>query len=493
MHFGYPSEPPTLDPLAPAGAAASTRDILRPMLPALFSLDDRLRPRPDLVAAWPRKRDITTGPFTVRLELRRAEWSDGRAITSSDVRFSWQRLRAGPTGYRYRFLHDVQVLGPRTLRLHFDRPVRRWWALFSIDDMVLPAHAYSARWKDGPTVSGGPFVFAGWTRGLEIDLTRNERYWSKARVGAIKVEFVPEDETRLKLVQRRELDAFYSAGDANMGRRANAFGFERTTRALAGGPAASGAWAAAWFELDLDPDRIQAPLAAAIGEAMDPSLAAEIFEDSGQTADGIPARFPVPGARSENGPAVPGPWAGRGSIPEAKRMLAGGSVGRVIAGGGTATVSLAFDRDSGAAQIAGFVHFRLLPIGVRAELVGLDTADFEDLVASAKAPPAVVRLRRGADAPDAAAYVFGGLGSAETAADHVNGSEIARPATLQAEPVTGLDSASWTAAERDLAMAHTAYPLVRIREWIVGRGLDGPQATGTSSGPLWNAATWRFD
>ena len=185
-----------------------------------------------------------------------------------------------------------------------------------------------------------------------------------------------------------------------------------------------------------------------------------------------------------------GPWAGRGNVDLARRALASGATGRVVNSGGSVTVTMAFDSDSGGAQIAGFVHFRLLPLRIRAELVGLETADFENLVSSHAAPPAVIRLRRGADAPDASAYVFGKLGSAESAAADVTGAETT--SALRAKPMTGLDPAAWSAAQRDLANAHAVYPLVRSREWIVGRDLAGPQATGTSAGPLWNIATWRF-
>ena len=52
--------------------------------------------------------------------------------------------------------------------------MRRWWSLFSIDDMVLPEHAYSADWGRGPTVSGGPFEVDSWSDGLRVRLKRND-------------------------------------------------------------------------------------------------------------------------------------------------------------------------------------------------------------------------------------------------------------------------------------------------------------------------------
>lgn len=496
LRFGYPSEPPTLDPLAPTGMSAATRDILRPTLPALFALDEKLQPKPELADGWPSERDITTTPFTVRLKLREAQWSDGKPIIARDVRFSWEKLRVGPGGYRYRYLTNVQVLGSRTLRLHFDKPMRRWWSLFSLDDMVLPAHAYTRAWKDKPTVAGGPFAFKEWTKGLKISLVRNEAYWDKARVGAIDVLFVPSDEIRLKLLDRRQLDAFFAPGDSNLGRRAAAYGFRRTSEPLDGDPAASGVWASAWWELDIDPGRTGPAVAEAMGMAVDPALAAEIFEDSGQIANGIPRRFPARGPKAEQKPALAGPWGGRGSRDLAKRILARsapGSPGAVVGRGGTVEVTMAADRNSGAAQIAGFLHFRLRPLRIRAEVVGLDTADFEHLIASGDAPPAVIRLRRGADAPDASAYVFGKLGSAETAGPDVTAAETTvSPTLLETRPVTGLDAGGWARAQRDLAGARSVYPLVRARFWIVGRGVEGLHPTGTSSGPFWNAATWRF-
>src|SRR5207249_220688 len=109
------------------------------------------------------------------------------------------------------------------------------------------------------------------------------------------------------LLDRGRLDALFADGDTNFGRRAAARGYTRTTKALGGSRASSGAWASEWWELDIDPQRTGAAVARAIGLAVDPSLAAEILEDAGQTMDGIPARFPVRGPTRENDPSLGGP------------------------------------------------------------------------------------------------------------------------------------------------------------------------------------------
>jgi hypothetical protein len=478
LRFGYASEPPTLDPLGPGGASAATRDILRPTLPSLFRLDANLKPQPDLVSAWPTKNDFALDPFTVTLALHNANWSDGEPITASDVRFSLEKLRKGPTGYRYRYLRDVEVVDPHRFRLRFDRLFRRWWSLFSIDDMVLPAHAYSADWEGGPSVSGGPYTVAGWTRGLSVHLVRNERYWGrKATLAGIDVTFVPDDETRLQLLDSGELDAFDAEGEVNIGRRAGARGLKTTTRPLDGSGQASGVWGPSWWELDIDRSRLGEGTSKAVATALDTDLAAEIFEDSGRPIDGIPAAFPVAPGR------IAGPWSGRGDLNAAAKLK------------GSTQFQLAFPRGPASDSIASFAHFRLSKIGITAELVGVDDDVFERTWALGKRAPVLLRLRRGADAPDADAY---GSSSAQPGSANIDDFVVAAETTVEPEritasAVTGLDAGAWTKAEEGLAQAASAAPLVRVRSWIVGRkGVAGPQATGSAMGPLWNAVTWQI-
>ncbi len=481
MRFGYPSEPPTLDPLAPGGGSAATRDILRPILPALFKLDSRLRPRPDLVVRWPTEADIEFDPFSVALQLRKASWSDGKPISAEDVRFSLERLRGGPTGYRYRYLRAVDVLGPRSLRLRFDRVVRRWWSLFSLDDMVLPAHAYSEQWSRGPTVSGGPFSFGEWTDGLRISLRRNARYWGpKSILRGIDVTFVPDDETRFQLMRLNDIDAFFAPGEINIGRRAQARGLKPTSGALEGGGGASNRWSGAWWELDLDAARLGSDVASAVVEAIDPVLADEIFEDSGRPMNSIPSSFVDESGRKAQ------PWSGRGDLAEARRVLGAG---------GTRRFQLAFPRSSGGSTLANFIHFRLRELGITAELVALEPESFERTWLPEHRTPAVLRLRRAGDAVDASAYAsVGGQTGAAPVDDAATSAESAvGGAVIERGPVTGLDEASWERVQEGLVGAATVAPLVRTRTWIVGDdGVVGPMPADALSGPFWNAATWRM-
>ncbi len=474
------------------------------MLPSLFALDTTLHPEPELVAAWPRAADISFDPFTVRLTLRRATWSDGEPITASDVRFSWEKLRFGPTGYRYRALADVRVTDARHLVLRFDRVLRRWWSLFSIDDMVLPAHAYTDAWNRAPTVSGGPFMFEEWTPGLRVRMKRNERYWGRpAPLAGIDVVFVPDDETRFQLMERGQLDAMFSEGESNIGRRARAHGFPPRAGALAGDAAASGAFGPTWWELDLDPARLTAPVARAVVEAVHPTLVAEILEDSARPMNGIPPDFtstPDTAIDPQTPPDAFMPWRGRGSLTEATALL---DQGRVRGGSTRAEFQLVYPRTGGAGGIAAFIHFRLREIGITAELVGVQPDAFEEIWVPRGfrgSPPgrgdeaiAMLRLRRGADAPDAGSYASApDLPGAAPVDDQVADAETqVSEQKLRQGPVTGLARDPWASVERGLVSASTVAPLAATRTWIVGRnGVSGPRALGAANGPLWNAGSW---
>lgn len=506
IRLAYPAEPPTLDPVAATGGSAATRDILRPVLPALFRLDATSRPQPELAAAWPTATDIALDPFSVRLRLREASWSDGTPITADDVRFSWERLREGPTGLRYRQLRDVEVVSPRELVLRFDATVRRWWALFSVDDMILPAHAHTPDWGGGPTISGGPFVFDGWTPGLSVRLRRNASWWGPPTgAEAVEVLFVPDDEMRLQLLERGEVDVAYAPGEANWGHRARVRGLEATGGALEAG-GASGAWGPSWWELDADLDRLgdRRALAAAVSAAVDRSLAVEVLEDSGQRMDGIPHRFPAPRPRDlvDGTPALSGPWPAP-DLARARTILREGGFterGGVLrrGSGGAQEVLLAYAEGSGtAASLARMIHFQVRPLGLRVELVAVPADRLEREWIPDRRADLYLLLRRGADAPDATVYRSDAPGpgrspDTDEAVDRARTAVAA--ARLDGRVVTGTARGAWTTVQETLLRTGAVVPLARVRTWIVARPpVSGPWATGTAAGPLWNAEDWRIE
>jgi hypothetical protein len=204
---------------------------------------------------------------------------------------------------------------------------------------------------------------------------------------------------------------------------------------------------------------------------MSSPLIAEILEDSGQTMQGIDHDF--------TDRRVPdGPWPLRHDLDSARGALDGaaGREFRLAYGGGAA------------GALASFMHFRLREIGITAELSGVEADTFERTVLPRATTPAVIRLRRGADAPDAAAY------AGEQVADALTTAETAGMDGIEgAGRLTGLDATGWTRVLDALAASATVIPMARVRTFLVGRqGVTGAHAVGASNGPMWNAGSWQL-
>lgn len=229
----YPHEPATLNPFVTGGDATATRDLVRPLMPALYRLGPAGQREPWLLESEPSGGDIGGTPWGVRVRLREdAVWSDGRPITATDLRFTWQAVIKSPkiaSRDGYDRLADVVVESSKTARLVFGEPFARWRDLFSAGLGVLPAHVLgktdiSAALGTAWPVSGGPFVLAGRTAGLELVYERNPRAWGEdlPLLDRIRVVFVPDVITALELFRRGEVDVLGPYVSIEFARRAAA-------------------------------------------------------------------------------------------------------------------------------------------------------------------------------------------------------------------------------------------------------------------------------
>ena len=204
-----------LNPLVSEGDSSSSRDIAGLWIAPLFTLDSREGWRPVLAAGEPVAADVGGTPFSVRLRLRAASWSDGSPITTDDVRATWRAIieSKSPTTSRpgYESLADVVVEDARSLRLVFKKPYPHWHELFSAGEGVLPAKALAGKrleevYRDSTPLASGPYVLESWTRGLEMRFVRNSRGVAPARLERLTVKLVPSNDTALALFRRGDVD-----------------------------------------------------------------------------------------------------------------------------------------------------------------------------------------------------------------------------------------------------------------------------------------------
>jgi peptide/nickel transport system substrate-binding protein len=117
----------------------------------------------------------------------RAAWDDGTPITSADFRYTWQQITASPQStdtMGYNRITTVDDSDPHRAVVTFLKPFGGWKTLFGGTYGILPSHLLlaanrSQAMKNGYPFSGGPWKLDHWSKGVEIKLVPNARYWGK--------------------------------------------------------------------------------------------------------------------------------------------------------------------------------------------------------------------------------------------------------------------------------------------------------------------------
>jgi len=186
--------------------------------------DDGKGLMPGLATKWEMSKD----GLTVTLTLRKgAEFSNGRAITPEDVRWSLERA-AGPKNGIWNFLlgavKSVETKGDDVVVIHLKHTDPAFLhALTVFNSAIMPEKEYEA--SKGKTdedkardfashmVGSGPFVLKSWDRGSSMHLVKNEHYWAKGEDGkplpyldGIDFEVIPDDATRILKLKSGGLD-----------------------------------------------------------------------------------------------------------------------------------------------------------------------------------------------------------------------------------------------------------------------------------------------
>lgn len=119
-------------------------------------------------------------------------WSDGVPVTAEDVRWTWQAQIHPDVAWEgadsKRWIRDVEVVDPHTVRFHFERAYARQ-LLDANECPILPKHAWEklpfSQWRQNNDwfrqnlVVDGPFTLASWEPQQQIVLARNDRYFEK--------------------------------------------------------------------------------------------------------------------------------------------------------------------------------------------------------------------------------------------------------------------------------------------------------------------------
>lgn len=172
-------------------------------------VDGQYRPS-SLLAGEP---TVDVGPpqrVTYRINPR-AVWSDGTPITSADFRYSWEQGKAA----NFRGMGEIAGVDdgdPRTAVVTWTNPSASWRDRFR---PLLPKHLLegkdrNAEMKDGYRFSGGPWLIDHWTKGQEVKLVRNPRYWgTPAHLDSVVFRVITDSAAYQQAYKTGQVDAVF--------------------------------------------------------------------------------------------------------------------------------------------------------------------------------------------------------------------------------------------------------------------------------------------
>ena len=187
----------------------------------LYALHDALvRPLPgqkmgaSLAESWMESPDGLVYEFKLRRGLR---FHNGDAITTDDVRFSFERYQgAGAREFRAR-VRQVEVVDPLTVRFHLKEPWPDFMTFYGTTaaaaGVVLPRKYLEQVGADGfrqRPIGAGPYKFVSHRPGVDVVLEAFPGYWRHAPyVKRVTMKSVPDSTTRLAMLKSGETDLAY--------------------------------------------------------------------------------------------------------------------------------------------------------------------------------------------------------------------------------------------------------------------------------------------
>lgn len=223
VHYRINYNPTTLDPALIVDVTGGL--IAAKLFNGLVRLNENLDVIPDLAESWDISQDGTIYTFHLR---RGVKFSNGRMLSASDVKYSFERI-LDPNGkspntwildkiYGAKtFMKGVSsevsgiaVSDPYTVRIILEKPFSPFLNLLTMTaGYVVPKEEVQRRGEDFAThpVGSGPFRLTEWKHNNHLLLERNEDYFEgMAMTRGLRYRIIPEDLTAITEFELGNLD-----------------------------------------------------------------------------------------------------------------------------------------------------------------------------------------------------------------------------------------------------------------------------------------------
>lgn len=179
----------------------------------LANINSDLTLRPELAKSWTTSADGKSYTFTLNDGI---SWHDGKPMTSEDVKFTFEQMlfvhhNVGAT--MKAFFEKIETPDPKTVVFTLVKPLDIALTFIAQQGYIFPKHIYEGTdIVNNPAnlkpVGTGPFKFVSWTRGREMVMERNEKYFDKSKpyLDKIIIRFIPDASARVIALETGEVD-----------------------------------------------------------------------------------------------------------------------------------------------------------------------------------------------------------------------------------------------------------------------------------------------
>jgi peptide/nickel transport system substrate-binding protein len=173
---------PTIDPHKTV--AGSSEGFFAAVAPSLLQFDKNLSYVPALAETWQVSSDLLTYTFHLRPGVK---FSNGRAVTSADVKYNYERILKPDTGSLLASVLPISSIAtPDVSTAVFTMKTANvdelYYLVWPGRSAIIAPESVNEKNVVGMPIGTGPFKIKDYKQGVSLTLVRNPLYWAKGPV-----------------------------------------------------------------------------------------------------------------------------------------------------------------------------------------------------------------------------------------------------------------------------------------------------------------------